>query len=170
MTGTPPRWLVARAAVGLVALSALLLAWRSGGGAEAPEPPPRAAAEAGGATTPATSAAGRASPAPAGPDGLVESARLVDLVNDARIDAPTAREVARALPFHWRKLKPPFVSARPELASFVSSVALRTSGPETQAAVNAGGAELAFRHSDAIASEPTAETVPSSERSALPNA
>lgn len=129
------RWFVARAAVGLVALSAGVVAWRSGGGADVPEPPPRASTSV--AVAP-PSASVRVTPANPS-DVYTEAARLVDLVNDARIDAPSAREVARLLPFHWRKLKPPFVSARPEVAMFVSSVALRTSGAETQAAVNAGG-------------------------------
>ena len=132
------RTLAARIALMLAALAAIVIAWRAGGGAEGAPLLPRPddlLADAGVARL-TTSNDGGAAPAPVarpvGPEGYEVYARLVELMNGARIDAPSAALAQRPLAAHWRKMRPAWISLDVAAARFVTSIALRTSATETQ--------------------------------------
>lgn len=120
----PLRVLAGRGAAVAAAAVALAVASRLGGGAEARREPPRPL------TAAASADAGAASPA-AQAEALEVALRLVDAVGGARFEVPGADAAERALSAHWRKLRPPFVSASGAGARFLTSVALRTSETET---------------------------------------
>jgi arylsulfatase A-like enzyme len=119
------------ALVVLIAMSACVLAWRSGGGADESGAPPRPddAILDGGAPRAAEAAAVAA---PLGAEGYEVALRLVENMSAVRIDAPAAALGQRSLGAHWRKLRPPWFAVNGAATRFVTSIALRTSTLETQ--------------------------------------
>ena len=135
-----------RVVLALAAVFACVLAWRSGGGAEGAALPPRPddlIVDAGVARVTPTAAASAptpaSAPAPAGPAGYEVTIRLVELMNTARIDAPSVALAQRPLGAHWRKMRPAWFSLNPAASKFVTSIALRTSATETQWSMPTGG-------------------------------
>jgi arylsulfatase A-like enzyme len=132
--------LLPRAFVGVLAVGAGIVAWRTGGGAETPASPPRAASAASAAAS--ASAAPSSSPAPGAAlsagDGYEAAIRLVEIANNARFDMPNAEAARRVVRTHWRQQKLPFVATTGDAAQFVANIALRTSASETQWAMPLG--------------------------------
>ena len=127
-----------------------LVAWAFGGGKEKlPEPPRPASASSmphgangasalvdGGAPL---AAAGRAPNAQAGAV-YVQAMRLVEKMQDARVDAKALPAARMVLGQHWRKMRVPwFPIPATDTGRLVTSIALRTSDTETQWAAPTGG-------------------------------
>jgi arylsulfatase A-like enzyme len=124
------RAIVARLAVLLAAMAACVLAWRAGGGAEPATAPPRPEdpfVDGGPARAPASASASASASA-----AYEIALRLVETMNTARIDAPSAGLAHRSLEAYWRKMRPAWFSLSPAASRFVTSIALRTSMIEAQ--------------------------------------
>jgi arylsulfatase A-like enzyme len=145
--------------IGIVATAALvpllsLVAWAEGGGKDKLPDPPRPAMS-GSAAAPlaaagAAKADGGASPssgAPAKTQGAapsgavyVQAMRLVEKMQDARVDAKALPAARSVLGGHWRKMRAPwFPIPATDAGRLVTSIALRTSDTETQWAAPTGG-------------------------------
>jgi arylsulfatase A-like enzyme len=114
---------VARVVAIGVALGAVWVAYHAGGGAEA---------------RPVAPSAVRADVRPleghrdSDPSGVYQvSARLVEQINDARIEAPNMAQRGPLLA-HWRKMPVPWARLSSEGVKATVSIALRTSATETQ--------------------------------------
>ena len=127
-----------RLAILFVAIASCALARRSGGGADGASAPPRAEevsvpdADAALTATATATAPTHAGARAAGPEGYEVALRLVELVKDARIDAPNAALAQKVLGAHWRKMRPAWFAAPGAAARSVTTIALRTSAIETQ--------------------------------------
>lgn len=140
-----PVVLVATAAL-VPALS--IVAWAYGGGKEPLPDPPRpatAASASGAAPVRAGGDAGAAAQKPGKPQAqagavYVEAMRLVEKMQDARIDAKALPAARSVLGQHWRKMRAPwFPIPATDAGRLVTSIALRTSDTETQWAAPTGG-------------------------------
>ncbi len=136
----PPIVLLGTAAL-LPALS--IVAWAYGGGKDHLPDPPRpatATSTSGSAFAPAGSAkAPKTGPAQAG-TVYVQAMRLVEKMQDARIDTKALPAGRAVLGQHWRKMRAPWFSIpATDAGRLVTSIALRTSETETQWAAPTGG-------------------------------
>jgi arylsulfatase A len=101
-----------------------------------PGPPrPRAAVDAAAVMVASAPDAGSVS-APG--EALEVSVRLVDVLGDAKVEAPGLEPALQTLRAHWRRMKPAFVKATPSAAKLLTTIALRTSAQETQASMSLG--------------------------------
>lgn len=136
MIAARTRLFASRAALVLVALMAGLVAWRAGGGAEGAAAPPRLSeGDAGRAGGSAVAVAGTAA---GSAEGYEVAARLVEMVQSARIDAPADPAADAIFASHWRKMRSPWLPPGGAASRHVTSIALRTSATETQWAMPAG--------------------------------
>ncbi|HEY1693116.1 MAG TPA: sulfatase [Polyangiaceae bacterium] len=130
------RWLP-RAVVGLLVGAAAVLAWREGGGADARVPPPRPA----GAASSSASSPSAADPGH-GAEAYEVTARLVDKLGDARIDAPALASAETYLQPYWRKMRVPWLRLPASAAPMAVTISMRTSRDfETQWAVSVPGGD-----------------------------
>ncbi len=110
-------WLPRGGVAALMAVAAFL-AWRAGGGADARILPPRPDALAASVNAP---------PRGTGAEGYEVTARLIELLDNARIDVPA---LAAAQPFFssaWRKVRGPWAHPAGPGADLAYTIALRTS-------------------------------------------
>jgi arylsulfatase A-like enzyme len=113
----------------LVGVMAAVVAWRSGGGADAREQPPKAT----------TAAIASATPRHArGAEAFEVRTRLVDALDEARIDAPNLAAAQPSFQAYWRKMRGPWGPNQGIAAQLVTTLSLRTSAEETQWSVATG--------------------------------
>jgi arylsulfatase A-like enzyme len=108
----------------LLGLAAAVLVWRTGGGADPRIPPPAATIDA-----------GEPSPVAEGTDAYEVKIRLADALGQARIDIPNLASSQGAFQSYWRKMRSPWSRPAGIGGSLVTTIALRTSGEETQWAI-----------------------------------
>lgn len=116
MNLTATRWLPRVAVLAFVA-AASLVAWREGGGAGARHPPPG----------PAPLATAVSPPSSRGPAALQIVRRLIDVLPEARIEAPSLGASRPFMQPYWRKMRAPWTRLDGPAASLAFTLAIRTS-------------------------------------------
>ncbi len=109
----------------LVRLGAAVVAWRSGGGADARAPLPRSP------ESPASPPNGAAPARARGAEAYEVRTRLVDALDEARIDAPNLAAAQPSFQNYWRKMRGPWGPPGGVAAQLVTTLSLRTSAEET---------------------------------------
>jgi arylsulfatase A-like enzyme len=105
-----------------VGVVAAVIAWRAGGGADARVPPPIAT----------TSGSVEAPHDARGADAFEAKSHLVEALGDAHIEIGNLAASQSAFQSYWRKMRGPWANPAGLGGQLVTTIALRTSGEETQ--------------------------------------